>query len=139
MTLEGRNASVSAGAPELALKTSGSVGVDPGGRVAVRGDWAPLDVAPISERLGVRPLRGSAGSASVHFELTGTRDRLEELRGGATLNALDITVGGQANPPQPSGTDRVRRPHGARRQHRAHRGDEHAGHRRFDRQRLNRR
>ena len=139
VTLEGRDASVSAEAPELALKISGSIGVDPRGAVAVRGDWAPLDVAPISERLGVTTPPPVTGSANVRFELTGTRDRLEELHGVATLNALDITVRGQAIRLSRPGQIEYRRPHGARRQHRAHRGDEHARHRRFHWQRLNRR
>ena len=58
VTLVGRNASVSAEAPELALKISGLIGVDPRGAVAVRGDWAP-STAPISERLGVTTSRRS--------------------------------------------------------------------------------
>ena len=96
VTLEGRNASVSAEAPDLALKAGGSIGVvGPAGAVAVRGEWAPREVAPIAERLGVTTSPPVGGSAHIRFELNGTRDRLDELRSVATLDALDITVGGQ--------------------------------------------
>jgi outer membrane protein assembly factor BamA/autotransporter translocation and assembly factor TamB len=96
VTLEGRNAVVAVDAPELALKGNGSIGVDSRGTLAVRGDWTPNDVAAIQQRLAVAPSTPISGSAALRFELNGTRDHLDELRGLVNLDALDVRVGGQA-------------------------------------------
>ena len=94
VTLAGRDASVSVESPELALKGSGSIGVDSGGAVAFRGEWAPVDLAqyPSDWAQTSPPI---SGSASIRFELNGTRDRLEQLRSIAALDALDLKVAGQ--------------------------------------------
>ena len=94
--LEGRNAVVSVDAPELALKGTGSIGVDPRGTLAVRGEWTPNDIAAIQQRLAVAPSTPMSGSAGLRFELNGTRDHLDELHGLLNLDALDVTVSGQA-------------------------------------------
>jgi outer membrane protein assembly factor BamA/autotransporter translocation and assembly factor TamB len=95
ITLEGRNASVSIDAPELALKGNGSAGVDPTGTLAFRGEWAPADLAAIARRLDATPSTPVRGSARVQFELNGSRERLDRLHSVATLEALNLVVGGQ--------------------------------------------
>ena len=86
---------MSVDAAELALKGSGSIGVDPRGTLAVRGEWTPDDVAAIAQRLGLAASTPVSGSAGLRFELNGTRDHLDELRGLVSLDALDVTVSGQ--------------------------------------------
>ena len=94
--LEGRNAVVTVDAPELALKANGSIGLDSTGTLAIRGDWTPNDVAAIQQRLALAPSTPINGSAGLRFEVNGTRDHLDELRGLVNFDALDVTVSGQA-------------------------------------------
>jgi len=65
--LEGRNAVVAVDAPELAIKASGSIGLDSTGSLAVRGDWTPNDVAAIQRRLALAPSTPINGSARLRF------------------------------------------------------------------------
>jgi outer membrane protein assembly factor BamA/autotransporter translocation and assembly factor TamB len=95
VTLAGRDASVVADAPDLALKAIGSVGVDPRGALAFRGEWAPNDVGSIAQRLARATSPAISGSARIRFELNGSRDRLDQLHSLAALDALDLVVSGQ--------------------------------------------
>ena len=95
LTLANRDLSFTFDASDLALKGSGTVGVDADGPLSVRGRWEPNDVAAIARRLAATAPLTTPGSAAVGFELTGRRDRLGEARGFLTVERLDVSLADQ--------------------------------------------
>ena len=118
VTLEGRNASVAVDAPELALKGNGSIGVDPRGTLAVRGEWTPHDVAAIAAAAG----RGAVyadqrfGRAAVRAERHARSPGRTARAGQRSMRSTSRSAGRPSA--GPSRTAGVRRTNGARRKHR---------------------
>jgi outer membrane protein assembly factor BamA/autotransporter translocation and assembly factor TamB len=95
ITLDGREAAFSMAARDLAFDAAGTVRLDAGGALSVRGGWTPDDVRALAQRLGVTAPLSSAGSARVRFDLAGPRDDLKALRGQIALESIEIPIGGQ--------------------------------------------
>ena len=96
LTASGRRVSVDLRAPDLELTGSGDVGIDAGDSVSAHGRWEPTDLAALSQRLGWSPPFPLSGSGSMRFDVSGPRDRPEELHIAADLDRLSLDVDGEA-------------------------------------------
>ncbi len=95
VALSGRTASVSVNAPAVSFEANGTVGTEPQGAVAFRGNWTPGDLGALALRLGLTAATPIGGSASVRFELNGSRGRLDSTRTVVAVDALNVIVSGQ--------------------------------------------
>jgi len=96
LTASGRRVSVDLRAPDLQLTGSGNVGIGAGDSVSANGRWDPTDLAALSQRLGWSPPFPLTGSGSMRFEVSGPRDRPDELRIASDLDRLSLDVDGEA-------------------------------------------
>ena len=88
--------SVDLRAPDLELTGSGDFGIDAGDTVSARGRWEPADLAALAQRLGWSPPFPLSGSGSLRFDVSGPRDRPEELHLAADLDRLSLDAGHEA-------------------------------------------
>ena len=96
LTVSGRRVSIDLRAPDLELTGSGDVGIDAGDTVSAHGVWEPADLAALAQRLGWSPPFPLSGSGSMRFDVSGPRDRPEELRIAVDLDRLSLDVEGKA-------------------------------------------
>ena len=96
LTASGRRVSVDLRAPDLELTGSADVGIGAGDSVTAHGRWEPADLAALLRRVGRPPPFPLSGSGSVRFEVSGPRDRPEELHIAADLDRLSLDVDGEA-------------------------------------------